>query len=201
MDDGLPKVYSLGDDIGGNLIDLQEGAGGGHWLESYGLQGFQEDYNPSEFGDPEPSNKRNATQNIAQNLLLTDVPAVLQTHEEGLGDASEAISVLKNKVEAHENIIRAFDETFKSSSRLNFDLGPKLEELSKDLKEFKNELAEMNRRMATIEMDLKITEQFCKETSPYLNKVREDITKIQKFLSPRPNREPKNVQQMRKATK
>ncbi|KAF3190688.1 hypothetical protein TWF788_008210 [Orbilia oligospora] len=200
MNEGVPKVYGLGDDIGGNLIDLQEGVGGGHWLESYGLQGFQEDYNPSEFGDPEPSNKRTPTQNITQNLLLTDVPAVLQTHEEKLGDASEAIIVLKNKVEAQENIIRAFDEAFKSS-RLKFDLGPKLEELSKDLKEFKNELAEMNRRMATIELDLKITERFCNETSPYLNKVREDITKIQKFLSPRPNREPKNVQQIRKATK
>ncbi|KAF3221156.1 hypothetical protein TWF106_006481 [Orbilia oligospora] len=200
MNEGVPKVYGLGDDIGGNLIDLQEGVDGGHWLESYGLQGFQEDYNPSEFGDPEPSNKRTPTQNITQNLLLTDVPAVLQTHEEKLGDASEAIIVLKNKVEAQENIIRAFDEAFKSS-RLKFDLGPKLEELSKDLKEFKNELAEMNRRMATIELDLKITERFCNETSPYLNKVREDITKIQKFLSPRPNREPKNVQQIRKATK
>ncbi|KAK6500054.1 hypothetical protein TWF481_010411 [Arthrobotrys musiformis] len=203
MNRELSDVYSLSNvgGIGDNLIDLGDCVGAEQWLEDYGLQDFPDDYNISQFGGGGGSSAgRPPARKIAQTLLLADMPAVLQDHEEKLSSALETIFALKKKVEAQENTIQVLSrEVTKSPGGSNLDLTAKMEELSQDISKFRGDISAFNERIENIESDLQLTAQFCRETSPYLDQIKKDITRVNNLLNLRSNRsrEIANGQQMR----
>ncbi|KAK6336920.1 hypothetical protein TWF718_009708 [Orbilia javanica] len=199
MNGEASNVYCLGSEIGDNLIDLRDGAGAEQWLENYGLHNFEDDYTFSQLEGPQTGRAPN--QKIGHNLLLADIPGVLQTHEDRLSEALEKISVLKTKMDAQDSIIKSFNEPSRPSTGPRFDLKTRLEEVSKEIKEFRSDLAKMSKRMETIESDLGFATEFCCAAGPYFDEVRDDMAKIGNLFNIRTKSQPKNGQQIRGGVK